>query len=161
MSQKIDETDLKQFAEIEMRNMAPILKAIGIHFTEEMLWEDLRENQEFVSISQEGRVVAFMRFQQMEDSAIFIKSIQLASPEKDKVLLRTLLRKFIKKLKTRKFSRLVTTVQKSNKESIRFHERLGFQVDEEFQSAVRFELSREQFIGRNYLRLGLSEENSF
>lgn len=138
--------------ELERVNMTPILEELGFTFDSEKLRENLSKDQEIVTIYKEDVLLGCIRYTYIPDlpHAVKVLSIQINNPKKNRFVLVSLKKKFLKDLNSKDIKKVITIVQKSNLDSIHFHEKLGFKVSREFEKAIEYsaelsELNRKYF----------------
>lgn len=131
----------RDILDLETENMVPILRKVGIKHDPAKLIEGLSKPQEIITIYNDGLLIGLVRYTVDKNYEARIWSIQLKNPNKNKATLLPLLRKAYRSIKENNIKTLVSTVQKSNRPSIEFHERIGFKVLNDFENAIRYSAS--------------------
>lgn len=140
----LPEATLMYLVELESQMMIPILARSGIHVTEqEIKTEVFRDQEQEVLISFRGEEPAAWIRYKIEDSCLFVKSIQLRLGTNSPGALRGLLRETLAALKGNSAVEIKSLVQTANAKSIVLHEKLGFNRIKEGQRAIQYSISAE------------------
>lgn len=145
---KLDENLLQDIIELERENMVPILKASGLEFQPDKLLENLRKDQKCITIYRCDSLVGLLRYSVDKSSDATVWSIQIKNPEKNRIVLHSITKKTIGEFVKEGVKSIITVVQKGNKPSLEMHKRLGFEVEKEFEKAIRFRADQERLLRR-------------
>ncbi len=137
---KLSEQQIEDIIELENKIYLPILLASGIVPQNENKRKKLAEDQEIIlQYNSNKQLVNIFRYKINSDTA-FVLSLIL---DTETIPLR-FLRKILISLHKNKIKTIESVVQIANKKSILFHEKLGFEILEKYQKAIRYSIAFEQ-----------------
>ena len=136
--EKLPAATAEQLVEIELRNMAPVLEAMGISLTSEKVREGLAAARQVIVVMQHARALGFLTFSLSAPKTAFVKSIQVRHEGGNAWVLFRLLREAARLLSTNGVETVTSVVQRTNPHSLDLHRQLGFIAEKEFAQAIRF-----------------------
>ncbi|MCF8059307.1 MAG: inorganic diphosphatase [Bacteriovoracaceae bacterium] len=129
-----------EMLEIEAGNMIPILKNNKMTYDYVKSAESVLKSENTIVVKSNEFVTGFLRYS-VKDNVAKVYSIQLKDPESGNACLLPLLRKTITNMNQKGVRKIESVVQKSNKRSLNFHEKLGFDKVGEDKESFFFKLT--------------------
>ena len=129
-------------------NMGPIIEASGGVFLHELrkkkLEEEIADGSTIITEYDSGNLAGYVQYNEKKSGAYYVSSIQVHPRKRDGVTLRKLLKKSASDLIVKCCKTIESSVHKNNEQSIRLHERLGFEATMETGDRIVFSLSGTQ-----------------
>ncbi len=94
-----------------------------------------------ISISEQTELKGYILFR-LQESYAYVLSIQVEKPGENPFILKKLLKESCLELRNNNFDWINTSVDKNNKKSIALHYKLGFDLIEERETSLTFQISR-------------------
>jgi hypothetical protein len=133
-----EKVELEKILNLEYRIYSPILKKSGINITKEQRQEALKKPQSILTHYVNNKLIGIFRFSQEQEKA-FILSLLYDS--KETTLPKIFIKEIILNLKNKNIKILESVVQRSNLKSLKFHQKLGFNISKEYPKAIRFQMN--------------------
>lgn len=140
----LPQSTIDEIIRLEVELMIPILAKSGITVTAEAMKSEIYKDQlqEIVALYLGENLAGWVRYN-IKDNCIFVKSIQLKRETRGLGTLRGIFRETLHALKSIGATRIESVVQTANSQSLRLHEKLGFQKQSENAKAIRYVISVE------------------
>ncbi|MFS4460187.1 hypothetical protein [Bdellovibrio sp. HCB2-146] len=145
--------EYQQVGELEIINILPVLKSVGLPLEEKHMWEQLEHfaNAEIVLTKTENRIDGFFMFV-IENRRIQLVSFNMgAKLQADS--LRDLLRQFRDQVATLDVDEVTSRAHLTNTRSINFHKRMGFTIQSSNEHHHEFRASKDALLEKVKLRV--------
>lgn len=148
----ISELDIQNIIELDRINMQPILDKHNIKFDcklrENGIRKEIENGAEFIFLENECDIIAYLEYLKVDDNIFKIPSIQIHPNNQNGFTLLKLLNNSLPILKENYLKKVTSSVHKSNKPSLKLHQKLGFGQVSESSDRVELEISAELLIYR-------------
>lgn len=131
MNWQEDKKIVDEIVELECFNMLPLLRGMGFNVGP----------ADIITVYAKNQLVGLVRYGNTDGDTIFVKSIQIRGPGRDKMVLRRLLKKAAAAHASERAVKIVSVVQRGKACSIHLHERFGFSVEKEHLKAIRYSIA--------------------
>ena len=138
----------RDILELESENMIDVLEAIDVKHDPDKLLEGLKKLQEIVTYYKGDKLYGLVRYTVEELGKAKVWSIQIKNPALNKAVLRYLIIKTARNMKDRGVLVVNSVVQKSNHDSINFHQKLGFLVEKECEKSISYTVKYSDLISK-------------
>lgn len=146
----LSETEIQQIAEIDRQNMSGMIAAMGNVYSADRrkadVVKEIERNTKFVTVKRDDIMLAYLSYRITGDD-LKIMSIQLA-PYTGRLVLRLLVRKTLLLTAGEDFNTVSSKVFSNNHNSIRFHYKLGFSLNEERDGICYFRIECDNLLRR-------------
>lgn len=145
---EIPEGEREKIFDIES-NILPILRASGINIKkQDIIDEILKDLEQFVVTYRDGAKIKGIFRYSFQNDHIFIKSLFVNPTHRGPKAIMGLGMEIYQALREERIDDIRSTVQISNKQSMRLHKRLGFTTLKVNPKAVHFQINRKDLLER-------------